>query len=112
LGDLKTAFTAVDYTTQLTDIQSFVAGDPESPFAQSTGSAITQNLDGILLQPGYLYKINVTGTTQFIRPYTGNLSADAVPEPATWAMMLAGFGLVGFAMRRRRQSHPTVRFAF
>lgn len=25
-----------------------------------------------------------------------------VPEPATWAMMIAGFGLVGFAMRRRR----------
>ncbi len=26
----------------------------------------------------------------------------AVPEPATWAMMVAGFGLAGAAMRRRR----------
>lgn len=25
-----------------------------------------------------------------------------VPEPATWAMLLSGFGLVGFAARRRR----------
>lgn len=25
----------------------------------------------------------------------------AVPEPATWAMMMVGFGLVGYAMRRR-----------
>lgn len=25
-----------------------------------------------------------------------------IPEPATWAMMIAGFGLVGGAMRRRR----------
>lgn len=25
-----------------------------------------------------------------------------VPEPATWAMLLAGFGMVGFAGRRRR----------
>lgn len=25
-----------------------------------------------------------------------------VPEPATWAMMIAGFGLVGFAARQRR----------
>ena len=28
-------------------------------------------------------------------------SDTAVPEPAAWAMMLAGFGLVGAAMRRR-----------
>lgn len=26
---------------------------------------------------------------------------DAVPEPATWAMMIAGFGLIGGVMRRR-----------
>lgn len=29
-----------------------------------------------------------------------------VPEPATWAMMIAGFGLVGFAARRRRMALP------
>ena len=28
--------------------------------------------------------------------------AAAVPEPASWAMMLGGFGLIGGAMRRRR----------
>ncbi len=32
----------------------------------------------------------------------------SVPEPATWAMMIAGFGMVGGAMRRRSVS---VRFA-
>jgi hypothetical protein len=26
----------------------------------------------------------------------------AVPEPATWAMLIAGFGMVGFAARRRK----------
>ncbi|WP_394647792.1 PEPxxWA-CTERM sorting domain-containing protein [uncultured Sphingomonas sp.] len=31
----------------------------------------------------------------------------AVPEPATWAMMILGFGVVGYAMRRR----PAARFA-
>lgn len=34
--------------------------------------------------------------------------AGGVPEPATWAMMIAGFGLVGAAMRRRKAQ---VRFA-
>ena len=34
--------------------------------------------------------------------------AGGVPEPATWAMMIAGFGLVGAAMRRRKVQ---VRFA-
>jgi hypothetical protein len=29
----------------------------------------------------------------------------AVPEPASWAMMLAGFGLVAGALRRRTMAH-------
>ena len=35
--------------------------------------------------------------------YAGSISftATAVPEPATWAMMLLGFGAVGYSMRRR-----------
>lgn len=36
-------------------------------------------------------------------------SAPAVPEPTTWAMMLAGFGLMGAALRRKQK--PRVRFA-
>lgn len=32
-----------------------------------------------------------------------NVANGAVPEPATWAMMLIGFGGVGCAMRRRRR---------
>jgi hypothetical protein len=34
---------------------------------------------------------------------SANLAAvPGVPEPATWAMMLTGFGLIGFAVRQRR----------
>ena len=31
-----------------------------------------------------------------------NLSAAPVPEPATWLSMIAGFGLIGVQLRRRR----------
>ncbi len=31
----------------------------------------------------------------------------AVPEPATWAMMIAGFGLIGGALRNKRQRLAT-----
>ena len=34
----------------------------------------------------------------------GGSATGAVPEPATWAMMIMGFGLVGGAMRRRKIS--------
>lgn len=33
-------------------------------------------------------------------------SAGAVPEPATWALMLVGFGAAGAALRRRRTMQP------
>lgn len=35
----------------------------------------------------------------------------AVPEPATWLMMILGFGGIGFSMRRKQQLFPRLRFA-
>jgi PEP-CTERM motif len=58
--------------------------------------AIGYNLDfNILRNPGFTFD-----TAQVF----GLAGTAAVPEPATWAMMLAGFGLAGAAMRRRRSS--------
>ena len=34
-----------------------------------------------------------------------------VPEPATWAMMLLGFGSVGYVMRRQPKANARIRFA-
>lgn len=41
------------------------------------------------------YKLTISGP--------GDISlSSAVPEPATWAMLIAGFGLAGAALRRRK----------
>lgn len=39
---------------------------------------------------------------------TDNYAVNAVPEPATWAMMLLGFAAMGFALRRRRADNRVV----
>lgn len=35
-----------------------------------------------------------------------SIAGTAVPEPASWALMIAGFSMVGFAMRRRAKTVP------
>ncbi len=52
---------------------------------------------------------NVTfATTSGSTTYNFEPSAGAVPEPATWAMMLIGFGGIGFTMRHGRKARATV----
>lgn len=41
---------------------------------------------------------------------TVTINAAAVPEPATWGMMIAGFGVAGFALRRRVKVRTAVSF--
>jgi hypothetical protein len=55
--------------------------------------------------PGF-YQFLVTGTTSGTAGgiYAGALSAQPVPEAETYGMMLAGLGLVGFMVSRRRGS--------
>ena len=40
--------------------------------------------------------------------FLNNQISSAVPEPATWAMMIVGFGLVGGVMRRRHSISPSM----
>jgi len=43
-----------------------------------------------------------TGNSFEFDSIAGTLRGGAVPEPATWAMMILGFGVMGGALRRRR----------
>lgn len=49
------------------------------------------------------YTLTLTGTNSAsIGSYSANLAVTPVPEPETYAMLLAGLGIVGLSMRRRR----------
>ena len=64
--------------------------------------------------PGYAAWVVVSSSTAFSKlsftentrdisdQYWGNVVAAIVPEPQTWALMIAGFGVAGAAMRRRK----------
>ena len=43
------------------------------------------------------------GGDQFRGSIIDSIVVTAVPEPATWALMILGFGIVGSALRRRRR---------
>lgn len=45
------------------------------------------------------FRVTCASTTAGVCPTAG--SGPAVPEPSTWAMLIAGFGAVGGAMRRK-----------
>lgn len=61
-----------------------------------------------ILGPG-LYALHFIGTTTRASSYSGTIDIAPIPEPATWALMVAGIAAVGSTMRRR--SHK-VRVAF
>ncbi|TPE62428.1 choice-of-anchor A family protein [Sandaracinobacter neustonicus] len=78
------------------DFQRMVHGSILAPFAQIANNTA---LEGTVVAKSF----NMNGEVH-LGTDDGNLGfGDVVPEPATWAMMIAGFGLVGAAARRRRR---------
>lgn len=64
-----------------------------------TLDAITASSDNLTLQ----YQEpppNIEHIANFTLTYTYTPFSEAVPEPATWAMMLFGFGAIGLALRK------------
>lgn len=82
-------------------------------FTNVTPFTFTGNgeLHGVIRFTGSFSRLSFTDfseTWHGIQIGIGGLAAPAVPEPATWAMLIGGFGAVGGTVRRRR---TTVSFA-
>lgn len=56
--------------------------------------------------PGQIVSVlaRTTDITPTIPQATEQLAISAVPEPAAWAMMIAGLGVIGAVLRRRRST--------
>jgi hypothetical protein len=94
--------------------------DPQHPLANAleynddSGLFSTNSLINRTLSTGVQYYALVTSydaagrgnySLSIAGPGTATISAaGAVPEPATWAMMILGMGAVGLAMRRRMKA--------
>jgi hypothetical protein len=50
----------------------------------------------------------ITGNTGGRGTFSGTLNFAAVPEPGTWALMLLGFGAIGYSLRRRKPGQVRV----
>ena len=63
-----------------------------------------------------LRTLEISGISSGNGSYAGNVGFSPVPEAATWAMMIAGVGIAGIALRRRRRADgaadPRVSYAF
>jgi hypothetical protein len=81
------------------------AGIPLSQVLFDPNDTFARNMIPVVGPGTFTLRIQGTPGTQN-GSLSGNVAftAAAVPEPGTWAMMLLGFGAIGFSMRRRRSA--------
>ena len=95
---LDTSSAGIDFT-------SAVLSGPGGPYAlnEEFDNDIAEfwQLSSLFLQAG-TYTLTIDGNNRSTGSLGGTVTINSVPEPATWAMMLLGFGAAGYAMRRRR----------
>ena len=79
------------------------------------GANETFSINDVIINNGALNTIPVDGFSRGNGSFGGNATftptITAVPEPSTWAMLILGFGVIGFSLRRRRGSGLKPQFA-
>lgn len=99
---------AFDPTNQFSGV--LIANDDFPSIGLSGFSfALTAGLTYLTVNSGFAnddfgtYTMRISGPGDILPGGGGGV----IPEPATWGMMIAGFGLIGAAARRRRTVHAT-----
>ena len=85
--------------------QSYIGGQIINDLSFPSGNQISGETNGVVTYsvasgPRIVGAVFQSSQNSF---EVDNLATGAVPEPATWAMMIGGFGLVGAVSRRRNR---------
>ncbi len=127
LSTLNAYFTVLDLpaaasgTFQLFKCEAFCTGTGATPVASGAATASATLSTAFPVQSATLTLMSGVSTGYYFLEFLGNVPAGdlysgvttvtaAVPEPATWAMMVLGFMGVGFVAYRRK-SKPGFRLA-
>lgn len=104
-GSISTSYSGADNFLTITDL--LINGTPYAVPANSGGQSIAVNAVDIF--KNVTNYIQVKGFTSGSGVYSGTATfqASAVPETATWMLMVVGFGALGIALRKK----PRVTFA-
>jgi len=99
----------------ITETQAFFLSEPFAESVSSTdpfgyGSTPWTHFNVALLAGSYTIEIGVrnngpandNGFPSYMLVDNISVTSGAVPEPATWALMIGGFGMAGAMLRRRR----------
>ena len=76
--------------------------------------ALQDNAQGVLTGSGITHVVfssNGGSNGPAITNLTFSSITSAAPEPAAWMMMIAGFGIAGFALRRRQKATMRLSYA-
>lgn len=118
-GSVTTSVAQTGFNTSIdTDFISILVNGSAVDILRSGNNLVeTGSATDIPITANILNTIVVSGISKGNGSYGGNLTfiptTSAVPEPATWAMMLFGFGAIGFGMRRRKDKEKLrLRYAF
>ena len=102
-----TTGTTLAFSANDTDLLSvLVNGTPATKTLSNGGLTETYSISGVPITAGATNQIVVNYLSRGVFSYGGNATFNpvaAVPEPATWAMMLMGLGGIAFSLRRMKK---------
>ena len=108
-GKLSATLSSIGRGATNVDFTSVTLNGTDFDILSSGFSEIRQLID-LATVPG-MQTLTISGTSGGNGSYDGVLALSAVPEPATWALMIAGLGIAGTAMRRKIGNQQTAKRA-